>query len=80
MGLRAFNLGEFHEGKAQQPLPAPLMTHESEFSHFESLCHDLCMKILRLFALGLNVRTVPWLVCGKKAGLDGGLDQCRRGW
>jgi isopenicillin N synthase-like dioxygenase len=61
MSLRAFNLGEFQKGKAQQPLPGPLMRHEPEISHFESLCHDLCMKILRLFALGLKVRTWVYL-------------------
>ncbi|KAH0547561.1 hypothetical protein FGG08_000286 [Glutinoglossum americanum] len=51
----AFNLGEFHGGKAQQPLPDVLIPHEAELGHFTDRCHELCMKILRLFALGLKI-------------------------
>lgn len=58
---RAFNLAEFHEGKAQQSLPETLMRHEHEIGHFESRCHGLCMRILRLFALGLKVRNFFYL-------------------
>ncbi len=52
---RALNFGEFVDGKAQQPLPKSLAAHEKELSCFADLCHSLCIKILRLFALGLEV-------------------------
>ncbi|KAI9816834.1 MAG: hypothetical protein M1827_001479 [Pycnora praestabilis] len=52
---RAFNFGEFIKGKAQQPMPKPLLEHEAELSHFADLCHKLCIKILRLFAVGLKI-------------------------
>ncbi|KAI9850062.1 MAG: hypothetical protein M1838_006142 [Thelocarpon superellum] len=51
----AFNVGEFRQGKAQQPLPKSLVPHEADLSHFLDLCHELCLKILRLFALGLKI-------------------------
>lgn len=49
------NFGEFANGKAQQPLPPSLASHEAELNHFGVLCHELCIKLLRLFALGLRV-------------------------
>ena len=49
------NFGEFTNGKAQQPLPPSLASHEAELNHFGVLCHKLCIKLLRLFALGLKV-------------------------
>ena len=52
---RAFNIGEFVNGLAQQPLPETLKTHESDLGHFTGLCYDLCSKLLRLFAIGLKV-------------------------
>ena len=52
---RAKNLGEFADGKAQQPLPPSLALHEAELNQFGVLCHGLCIKLLRLFALGLRV-------------------------
>lgn len=52
---RALNLGEFVKGQAQQKLPKSLVAHETELSDFADRCHDLCMKILRHFALGLKV-------------------------
>lgn len=56
------NFGEFTDGKAQQPLPPSLAAHEAELNHFGGLCHELCIKLLRLFALGLKVRgCVPHL-------------------
>ncbi|KAI9759231.1 MAG: hypothetical protein M4579_002519 [Chaenotheca gracillima] len=51
----AFNFGDFISGRAQQPLPPALVPHEEELSHFASACRDVCMKILRLFALGLEI-------------------------
>lgn len=55
MWNRAFNLGEFKDGKAQQPLPASFADNETELNEFQDLCHDLCLKLLRLFAIALNV-------------------------
>lgn len=52
---RAFNLGEFLEEKPQQSLPESLKKYERELGRFESLCHSLCLRLLRLFALGLKV-------------------------
>ncbi len=78
MILRAFNFGEFHNGKAQQSLPESLQRHEPEISHFGSLCHGLCMRILRLIALGLKVRDRFCFVL--KARLDGRLGECRWRW
>lgn len=51
----AMNFGEFTNGKAQQPLPPSLASHEAELNHFGILCHELCIKLLRLFALGLKI-------------------------
>lgn len=50
-----FNLTQFRDGKAQQPLPPALVPHERELSAFSDYCHNLCLKILRLFAIGLQV-------------------------
>lgn len=57
MWNRAFNLGEFKDGKPQQPLPASFADRETELNEFQSLCHNLCLKLLRLFAIALNVST-----------------------
>lgn len=54
---RAFNLGEFKDGKAQQPLPDSFVDHEVELNEFQYLCHKLCLRLLRLFAIALNVST-----------------------
>ena len=54
--LRAFNIGEFVAGKAQQPLPEALQTREEQIRQFADLCRELCMKLLGLFATGLKVR------------------------
>ncbi|KAL4920418.1 hypothetical protein BDW62DRAFT_176386 [Aspergillus aurantiobrunneus] len=52
----AFNFGEFNaQGKAQQPLPAPLAPHEIEIGNFADLCTKTCNRILSLLALGLKV-------------------------
>ncbi|KAL3423402.1 2og-fe oxygenase [Phlyctema vagabunda] len=50
----AMNFGEFLNGKAQQPLPPALVDHESDIKEFEDYCYDLCLKILTLFAVGLE--------------------------
>ena len=54
--LRAFNIGEFVAGKAQQPLPQALQNQEEQIDHFALMCRELCMKLLGLFAIGLKVR------------------------
>lgn len=63
---RAFNFGEFKDGKAQQPLPPAFIPHESDLDAFSDYCHNMCVKILRLFALGLQVSTV----LGQNAPID----------
>lgn len=51
----AFNFGEFSHGKAQQPMPQALLAHEADIGHFAEKCRNLCMQVLRLFALGLKI-------------------------
>ncbi|KAB8296695.1 hypothetical protein EYC80_002115 [Monilinia laxa] len=51
----AFNLGDFVDGKADQPLPASLSPHEAELNEFQLYCHKLCLKLLTLFAIGLEI-------------------------
>ncbi|KAF8449741.1 hypothetical protein BDZ91DRAFT_751695 [Kalaharituber pfeilii] len=51
----ALNFGDFVDGKAQQPLPASLIEHEVELAQYQELCHNLCMRLLRLFAIGLEI-------------------------
>jgi hypothetical protein len=54
---RAFNIGEFLHGKAQQPLPPSLQPHEADLASFEQYCRTLCLKLLTLFGIGLEVRS-----------------------
>ncbi|KAH8801550.1 oxidoreductase-like protein [Xylogone sp. PMI_703] len=49
------NFGEFSNGKAQQPLPPTLINHEAELNAFQDYCHNLCLKILTLFGVGLDI-------------------------
>jgi isopenicillin N synthase-like dioxygenase len=51
------NIGEFKDGKPQQVLPPSLAEHESELAAFQKSCHDLMLKILTLFGIGLEVPT-----------------------
>ncbi|KAF2452639.1 hypothetical protein BDY21DRAFT_405245 [Lineolata rhizophorae] len=53
--IMAFNVGEFVNGKAQQPLPTPVASREGDIGRFADRCHDLCNKILELFAIGLEI-------------------------
>jgi isopenicillin N synthase-like dioxygenase len=50
-----FNLGEFLDGKAQQPLPKSMKDHEKDLSDFASACHALCMKLIRYLEIGLKI-------------------------
>ncbi|CUS06851.1 unnamed protein product [Tuber aestivum] len=52
---RAFNFGEFKDGKAQQPLPPALQDHELELNEFSDYCYNLCLKLLRLFGMALKI-------------------------
>ena len=52
---RAFNIAEYADGKPQQPLPKALGPHVKDLGQFADLCHDLCNKLLGLFALGLKM-------------------------
>jgi isopenicillin N synthase-like dioxygenase len=52
---RAFNMNEFVDGKAQQPLPPILEQNEEKLDHFISSCRNICLKILELFAIGLKI-------------------------
>lgn len=60
--IRAINFGEFIGGKAQQPLAKSLLAQESELSEFADQCHDLCIRLLQLFAIGLKVMTHALLI------------------
>lgn len=53
---RAFNFGEFVDGKAQQPVPAALAPHEGEVSDIFDKCRGLAVRILYLLGVGLEVR------------------------
>ncbi len=52
---RAMNLGEFVDGKAQQPLPQAFVDHEADLDRFQKYCHSMMLKILTIFAIGLEV-------------------------
>ncbi|KAG9240146.1 oxidoreductase-like protein [Calycina marina] len=51
----AFNFGEFDNGKAQQVLSPALANHEKAASDFSDYCKNLVLKILTLFAIGLEI-------------------------
>ncbi|MCJ1247746.1 hypothetical protein MMC30_004961 [Trapelia coarctata] len=51
----AFNFKAFKDSKAQQPIPKSLEPNETQISHFYDLCHQLCIKLLELFAIGLKI-------------------------
>lgn len=36
-------------------MPQALVSHEADISDFADKCRNLCMQVLRLFALGLKV-------------------------
>ncbi|KAK3081585.1 hypothetical protein LTS18_005104 [Coniosporium uncinatum] len=51
----AFNIGEYVDGKADQPLPAPLIPAETQIGRFQEQCHRLCNQVLEVFAQGLEI-------------------------
>src|SRR5271155_1139243 len=56
----AFNMGEFVNGKHQQPMPPALSSHVKELADFEAKCKSLCRQIFRLIATGLQMSDVDW--------------------
>lgn len=51
----AFNMGEFKDGKPQQPMTKLFTNHLSELAAFEATCQQVCKRVLDLLALGLEV-------------------------
>ena len=49
------NLGEFENGKARQPLPPCWQHEEPELDRFQRYCNTMMLRILTLFAIGLEV-------------------------
>jgi isopenicillin N synthase-like dioxygenase len=56
-------MNEFRNGKAQQPLPPPLAENEERVDAFVNQCRLLCIRIMELFAIGLEIN-------GKEGGKD----------
>ncbi|KAF2772951.1 Clavaminate synthase-like protein [Teratosphaeria nubilosa] len=52
----AFNIGEPIAGRFQQPLPQTLLRHTRTLLAFEEKCHNLCQRILELFAIALGIQ------------------------
>jgi len=48
-------MNEFKDGKAQQPLPPPLLENQAELDEFWKHCVKLCQRVLELFATGLQI-------------------------
>lgn len=48
-------MNEFVNGKSQQLLPPLLEKKEQQIADFINKCHTVCLKILSLFALGLEI-------------------------
>lgn len=53
--IRAFNIGEYRNGKANQPFPAGIADEEQAIGDFMSTCHSLCNRIHTLLAQGLKI-------------------------
>ncbi|KAK3373794.1 hypothetical protein B0T24DRAFT_275487 [Lasiosphaeria ovina] len=53
--IRAFNFGEFVDGKAQQPIPDTIAQYEGQVGAFRDLCYQMCLKINTLLGIGLQV-------------------------
>ncbi|KAF2138868.1 uncharacterized protein K452DRAFT_300923 [Aplosporella prunicola CBS 121167] len=51
----AFNVGEYVDGRAAQPLPKPFAPHEAQLGRFADQCHGLCNKILRVFGMAFEI-------------------------
>lgn len=53
------NFGGFKDGRPGQPLPIVFERHLADLAAFETHCNNLMLKILKLFAVGLNVSFKP---------------------
>jgi len=60
---RAFNFGEFVDGKPNQRVPKAFASHVEELADFEERCSSTCRRIFRLLAMGLEVRAFPSFDC-----------------
>jgi isopenicillin N synthase-like dioxygenase len=48
-------MNEFKDGKAQQPLPPPLLQRQDHIDRFWKHCVRLCQQVLELLAIGLEI-------------------------
>lgn len=48
-------MGEFVNGRPQQPLPEPLKPYEADLGDCLTKCHVICNKVLTLLAKGLEI-------------------------
>jgi isopenicillin N synthase-like dioxygenase len=60
---RAFNFGEYVDGKAQQPIPETIVHDQAKISAFAGSCRKLSQKLLYLLGRGLNVSSFFFLPC-----------------
>ncbi|RKF55461.1 UPF0676 protein [Golovinomyces cichoracearum] len=51
----AINIGHFIDGKPQQPIPNVFLGHEKDINQFQIFCQRLTLKLLTLFAQGLDI-------------------------
>lgn len=56
---RAFNFGEFVDGRAQQSVPAALADDEPRLAAFYDHCFGLCLTLNDLLGIGLEVGGGP---------------------
>lgn len=48
-------MNEFKDGRAQQPMPPPLVYNQDQVDQFWKHCLKLCQRVLELFAIGLQI-------------------------
>jgi isopenicillin N synthase-like dioxygenase len=67
----AFNFSQFVDGKPLHELPDFFNANIEKVQHIEQRCHQLCMRLLRLMAVGLELEP-EWFAsrhsCDKKTG------------
>lgn len=52
---RAFNFGQFVDGKPQQPIPSSIVPYEAQIEAFQDYCYQMTLKINTLLGIGLDV-------------------------
>ena len=57
--IRSINFAASVDANAEQTLPRVIRHKRGDIDDFISRCDDLCFKLLRLFALGLEVNRSP---------------------